>query len=68
MFRLGVMRRALAREGAMQCTDESQAVEALGLAPRLVRGSAANIKITYPGDLPLASAILSAQSAYDGSS
>jgi 2-C-methyl-D-erythritol 4-phosphate cytidylyltransferase len=68
VFRLGVLRRAFAREGAMQCTDESQAVEALGLAPRLVRGSAANIKITYPEDLPLASAILSSQSAYGGSS
>jgi 2-C-methyl-D-erythritol 4-phosphate cytidylyltransferase len=61
MFRLNVLRRALAQESAMQCTDESQAVEALGLAPRLVRGSAANIKITYPEDLPLASAILAAQ-------
>jgi 2-C-methyl-D-erythritol 4-phosphate cytidylyltransferase len=61
MFRLGALRRAFAHEGAMQCTDESQAVEALGLAPRLVRGSAANIKITYPEDLALASAILASQ-------
>ena len=61
MFRLDALRRALAREGAMQCTDESQAVEALGLAPRLVRGSAANIKITFPEDLTLASAILASQ-------
>jgi 2-C-methyl-D-erythritol 4-phosphate cytidylyltransferase len=61
MFRLGVLRRAFLREGAMACTDESQAVEALALAPRLVRGSAANIKITFPEDLALASAILAAQ-------
>jgi len=61
MFRLGVLRRAFAREDATQCTDESQAVEALGLAPRLVRGSAANLKITFPEDLALASAILAAQ-------
>lgn len=60
-FRLGVLRRAFAQEGAMQCTDEAQAVEALGLAPRLVRGSAANLKITFPEDLPLASAILASQ-------
>ena len=39
------------RNDAMRCTDESQSVEALGLAPRLVRGSAANIKITFPEDL-----------------
>jgi 2-C-methyl-D-erythritol 4-phosphate cytidylyltransferase len=61
VFRLGVLRRAFAHDGAMHCTDESQAVEALGLAPRLVRGSAANIKITYPEDLALASAILASQ-------
>jgi len=63
MFRLGVLRRAFDGEGAMQCTDESQAVEALGLAPRLVRGSAANVKITFAGDLLLASAILASQRA-----
>ena len=43
--------------------DEAQAVEAIGLAPALVRGSAANIKITYADDLALAAAILSAQDA-----
>jgi len=56
----------LKREGAMQCTDESQAVEALGLAPRLVRGSAANIKITFAEDLALASAILASQASQGG--
>ena len=61
MFRLDALRRAFAQDGAMQCTDESQAVDALGVAPRLVRGSAANIKITFPEDLPLASAILASQ-------
>ena len=61
MFRLDALRRAFAQQDALQCTDESQAVEALGLAPRLVRGSAANIKITFPEDLPLASAILASQ-------
>ena len=66
MFRMGVLRRALGREGAMQCTDESQAVEALGLAPRLVRGSAANIKITFAEDLALASAILASQASQGG--
>lgn len=61
MFRYGVLRRAFADEDALACTDEAQAVEALGLAPRLVRGSPANIKITYPEDLALAAAILAAQ-------
>ena len=38
-------------------------MEALGLAPRLVRGSPANLKVTYPEDLALAAAILAAQAA-----
>ncbi len=61
MFRYGVLRRAFAAAGALACTDEAQAVEALGLAPLLVRGSPANIKITYAEDLALAAAILAAQ-------
>jgi 2-C-methyl-D-erythritol 4-phosphate cytidylyltransferase len=61
MFRYGVLRRAFAAESALACTDEAQAVEALGLAPRLVRGSPANLKITYPEDLVYAAAILAAQ-------
>jgi 2-C-methyl-D-erythritol 4-phosphate cytidylyltransferase len=63
MFRFGVLRRAFVAESAQACTDEAQAVEALGLAPRLVRGSPENLKITYPEDLALAAAILAAQAA-----
>jgi 2-C-methyl-D-erythritol 4-phosphate cytidylyltransferase len=61
MFRFGVLARALAEGCRTEVTDESQAVEALGLAPQLVRGSPANIKITYGDDLPLAEAILTMQ-------
>lgn len=63
MFRFGLLRAALALDGALASTDEAQAMEAAGHAPRLVRGSAANIKITFPEDLALAAAILSAQEA-----
>lgn len=63
MFRYGVLRRAFAEAAAESCTDETQAVEALGLAPMLVRGSPANVKITYPDDLALAAAILAAQAS-----
>lgn len=63
MFRAGVLRRALALPNAGEATDEAQAVEALGLAPQLVRGSPANLKITYAEDLALAAAILAAQAA-----
>jgi len=42
-------------------TDESSAVEALGLRPRIVPGSAENIKVTVARDLELAEAILRRQ-------
>jgi 2-C-methyl-D-erythritol 4-phosphate cytidylyltransferase len=66
MFRYGVLRRAFARPGALAATDEAQAVEALAASgacaqPWLVTGSTLNIKVTYPGDLALAAAILAAQ-------
>jgi 2-C-methyl-D-erythritol 4-phosphate cytidylyltransferase len=63
MFRFGVLRRAFVRAEALDCTDEAGAVEALGLAPRLVRGSPENIKITFPEDLAFAATILNWQSA-----
>ena len=52
---------ALARPDAIHCTDEAQAVEALGFTPRLVTGNPANLKITYPDDLMLAAAIMAVQ-------
>ena len=61
MFRYRILRDALAHPGAAQCTDEAQAVEALGARPRLVTGNPTNLKITYPDDLTLAAAIMSAQ-------
>jgi 2-C-methyl-D-erythritol 4-phosphate cytidylyltransferase len=61
MFRYGLLREALAPASALAATDEAQAMERAGHAPRLVRGSAANLKITYREDLALAAAILHAQ-------
>jgi 2-C-methyl-D-erythritol 4-phosphate cytidylyltransferase len=58
MFRLGALREALQVAGA-QVTDEASAMEFMGLAPRLVPGSARNIKVTYPDDFALAEALLS---------
>jgi 2-C-methyl-D-erythritol 4-phosphate cytidylyltransferase/2-C-methyl-D-erythritol 2,4-cyclodiphosphate synthase len=49
MFRLGLLREALARAGDA-VTDESSAIEALGHRPRLVPGDAGNFKLTYPED------------------
>ena len=66
MFRFGVLKRALAQSEATHCTDEAQAVEAMGLAPRLVTGDPTNLKITYPDDLTLAVAIMAAQQRAHG--
>ncbi len=57
MFRLGQLYRAL-RTAGEQVTDESGAMEAIGLSPKLVRGSALNFKVTYPEDFGLAQAVL----------
>lgn len=57
MFRLGLLRDALARAGAA-VTDEATAVEAAGFAPLLIRGSVQNIKVTWPEDLELACRLL----------
>ena len=62
-FRYGPLRRALehARAHTTQVTDEASALEAIGEFAQLVSGRRDNIKVTHPGDLALASAILKAQ-------
>ncbi|MHB8950071.1 MAG: 2-C-methyl-D-erythritol 4-phosphate cytidylyltransferase [Rhodoferax sp.] len=60
MFRVAALRDALARVGD-RVTDESSAMEAMGLSPKLVSGSAENVKVTYPQDFALAEAVLQAR-------
>ncbi len=64
MFRYGPLTRALeaclARGEVV--TDEASAMEAAGLAPRLVEGHADNIKVTHPADLGLAEFFLARRS------
>lgn len=50
-FRLGLLQRAL--RASADVTDESSAVERLGLRPRLLTGSWRNLKLTHPQDLDL---------------
>ncbi len=57
MFRIGSLLEALELAGDA-VTDESSAIEAMGLAPKLVAGSAQNFKVTYPQDFALAQAVL----------
>ena len=61
MFRYDVLRRAFAQAGIEHMTDEAQAVEALGLKPRIVSGSRTNLKVTFPEDLGLVAAILAVE-------
>ena len=58
MFRHGLLVKALDAAGVDAVTDESGAVEALGLQPLVVAGSAQNFKVTYPDDFALAEAVL----------
>lgn len=58
MFRYGLLRAALRASGTDAPTDEAQAVEFLGRAPRLVMGDGHNLKVTYPEDLVIAELLL----------
>src|SRR3990167_2306163 len=59
-FRYGILKKAI--ENALTqnqvVTDESSAIELLGLKPKIVLGHARNIKITFPEDLALAAKFL----------
>ncbi len=59
MFRYETLVHALT--ASPDVTDEAQAIEALGMSPLLVPGSARNIKITLPEDAELAAYYLSLQ-------
>ena len=60
MFRIGALITALQQAGD-RVTDESSAMEFIGLHPLLVPGSAQNFKVTYPEDFALAEAVLNAR-------
>lgn len=62
MFRIGQLLQALKQAGDA-VTDEASAIEAMGLAPKLILGSAQNFKVTYPEDFALAEAVLRARMA-----
>lgn len=66
MFRISGLWTALEAQRADDfagITDEASAVERTGLAPRLVRGSVQNFKVTYPEDFALAEAVLQSRRA-----
>lgn len=63
MFRLGPLTAALqaCETAGLAVTDESSAMEAEGLKPLLVQGSAQNFKVTYPEDFAFAESLLKAR-------
>lgn len=63
MFRLGALTQALKMAVTLgeTVTDEASAMEAVGLSPKLVRGSAYNFKVTYPEDFVLAETLISSR-------
>lgn len=52
MFRYTMLKQALSEYEGLP-TDEAEAIEALGLNPKLVHGELRNLKVTYPEDLAL---------------
>lgn len=61
MFQIGPLHSALKKASATDfegITDESSAMEQLGLSPLLVHGSAQNLKVTYPADFAFAEMVL----------
>ncbi len=58
MFRIGMLAQAIDANRIDTLTDEASAIESLGLHPLLVPGDAHNFKVTLPGDLELAEAVL----------
>jgi 2-C-methyl-D-erythritol 4-phosphate cytidylyltransferase len=57
MFRYSTLKKALTEFNGTP-TDEAEAIEALGLKPQLVTGELRNLKVTYPQDLAVLSALL----------
>ena len=58
VFRAGLLRPAVAKDGGPETTDDAQLVERTGGAVTVVLTSRWNIKITYPEDLAWAEAFL----------
>lgn len=54
MFRYALLRDALQQHIGDEPTDEASVIERQGLRPRLIPGSARNIKVTFPADLAIA--------------
>lgn len=62
MFRFSTLKSALESFTGTP-TDEAEAIEALGLQPKLVQGELRNLKVTYPQDLALLELLFAVQTS-----
>lgn len=60
IFKVGMLQQALMSSLDRQPTDEAQAMEWAGHSPKLVLGDLKNLKITYPHDIAVVSALMQA--------
>jgi 2-C-methyl-D-erythritol 4-phosphate cytidylyltransferase len=60
VFRRDLLERAFARAGRDDVTDECGLMERIGVRVAIVPGSPANLKVTTPGDLSIARALVRA--------
>lgn len=60
VFDLALLRQAYVRTAGQEFTDDAGVMEAAGMEVKLTMETAPNPKITYPGDLVLATALLQA--------
>lgn len=58
VFHAHIIKKAYSQQNQENFTDDAGVVESLGYLINLVEGNSANIKITYPGDIKIASALL----------
>ncbi len=60
MFRFNMLLKAIraALQAQLPITDDAHAMERFGKTPRLIHGSATNLKLTTPHDLHIATALL----------
>ncbi|HCK76791.1 MAG TPA: 2-C-methyl-D-erythritol 4-phosphate cytidylyltransferase [Gammaproteobacteria bacterium] len=63
LFPVGLLQKAVTKaiDQQLECTDDAQAIEQLGLRPKIVACADHNFKITHQSDLVLAGLVLSQQ-------
>lgn len=61
-FKKDLIVKAYSKEGTKKITDDAQAVELMGEKIKIIESDSRNFKITYPGDIVLAKALVKKRS------